>query len=100
LFTKNNSQNVSWLGGNAKGGRMTNKITFQGDPPFELPDILSAQADAAGIDVIVFLYAEIDGKGPGRVGMMMKMTPLVARALAAQLRAAALLAERDERLSP
>jgi hypothetical protein len=74
---------------------MTNKITFQGEPPFELPDTLSAQADAAGIDVVVFLYAEIDGKGPGRVGMMTKMTPLVARALSGQLAAAAMLAERD-----
>lgn len=74
---------------------MTSKITFEGEAPFQLPEIQSAQADRLGGDVLLFLYSVIDGHGPGRVRIMGHMTPLVALALSKQLTEAATLAARD-----
>jgi hypothetical protein len=79
---------------------MDSKIIFEGDPPFELPEVRSGQADVVDNAVLLTLYAIVPGKGPGPVGILASVTPLVARALAGHLTAAAMLAERNMRLSP
>ena len=69
------------------------KVTFEGAPPFPLPVLQRASADALLDSVVMTLYAVIDGQGPEPVPIMTQMVPKVALALSAQLGRAGLTAE-------
>lgn len=73
------------------------KVIFEGDPPFQLPVLQKAQADALDETVLMTLYALIDGQGPSPVPMMVQMTATTALALSAQLGRAGLAAELKAR---
>jgi hypothetical protein len=67
-------------------------VKFEGQPPFLLPEAKSAQADVLENFVVVTLYSEVEGQGPGLVSIAVKMKPDVALALATQLTHAGLAA--------
>jgi hypothetical protein len=64
---------------------MAGAVKFEGQPPFLLPQARSAQADVFENSVMVTLYSEVEGQGPGLVSIVAQMTPDVALALATQL---------------
>jgi hypothetical protein len=72
-------------------------VTFVGEPPFQLPLLQNAQADALDETVLMTLYGLIDGHGPSPVPMMVQMTGKTALALSAQLSRAGLAAELKAR---
>jgi hypothetical protein len=67
-------------------------VKFEGQPPFLLPEAKSAQADVFENSIVVTLYSEIEGQGPGLVSIGVQMRPDVALALATQLTHAGLAA--------
>jgi hypothetical protein len=70
----------------------TGAVKFEGQPPFLLPEAKSAQADVFERSVVVTLYSEVEGQGPGLVSIAVQMSPDVALALATQLTHAGLAA--------
>jgi hypothetical protein len=70
----------------------TGVVKFEGQPPFLLPEAKSAQADVFENSVVVTLYSDVEGQGPGLVSIVAQMTPDVALALATQLTHAGLAA--------
>jgi hypothetical protein len=70
----------------------TGAVKFEGQPPFLLPEAKSAQADLFEKSVMVSLYSEVEGQGPGLVSIAVQMKPDVALALATQLTHAGLAA--------
>jgi hypothetical protein len=71
---------------------MAGMVKFEGQPPFLLPEATSAQADVFEKSVVVTLYSQIEGHGPGLVSIAVQMSPDVALALATQLTHAGLAA--------
>jgi hypothetical protein len=67
-------------------------VKFQGQPPFLLPEAKSSQADVFETSVVVTLYSQVEGQGPGLVSITVQMPPDVALALATQLTHAGLAA--------
>jgi hypothetical protein len=53
-------------------------VKFEGQPPFLLPEAKSAQADVFENSIVVTLYSEIEGQGPGLVSIGVQMRPDVA----------------------
>jgi hypothetical protein len=53
-------------------------VKFEGQPPFVLPEAKSAQAAMFERHVVVTLYSEVEGHGPGLVSVVAQMTPDVA----------------------
>lgn len=78
---------------------MENRIRFEGEPPFLMLTIQTAQADAIGGAVLLTLYASIDGEGPDAVPVIATLPPLAALALSKQLADAVKLAESQRALS-
>lgn len=76
-----------------------NEIKFVGVPPFGLPAIQRAQADALEDSVVMTLYAVLPGQGPTPVPIMAQMVPKTALALSAQLSRAGIVAESKARKS-
>jgi hypothetical protein len=72
-------------------------IKFEGQPPFILPEAKSAQAAVFEKSVVVTLYSQVEGHGPGLVSIAVQMSPDVALALATQLTHAALAARAGAR---
>src|SRR5262245_61890398 len=70
----------------------TGAVKFEGQPPFLLPEAKSAQADVFENSVVVTLYSEVEGQGPGLVSIAVQMKPDVALVLATQLTHAGLAA--------
>jgi hypothetical protein len=70
----------------------TGVVKFEGQPPFLLPEAKSAQADVFENSVVVTLYSDVEGQGPGLVSIVAQMKPDVALALASQLTHAGLAA--------
>jgi hypothetical protein len=64
---------------------MAGVVKFEGQPPFLLPEAKSAQADLFERSVVVTLYSEVEGQGPGLASITVQMSPDVALALATQL---------------
>jgi hypothetical protein len=69
----------------------TGAVKLEGQSPFLLPEAKSAQADLFERSVVVTLYSEVEGQGPGLVSIAV-MPPDVALALATQLTHAGLAA--------
>jgi len=67
-------------------------VKFEGQPPFLLPEAKSAQANVFENSVVVTLYSEVEGHGPGLVSIVAQIKPDVALALASQLTHAGLAA--------
>jgi hypothetical protein len=67
-------------------------VKFEGQPPFLMPEAKSAQANVFDNSVVVTLYSEVEGHGPGLVSIAVQMLPDVALALATQLTHAGLAA--------
>jgi hypothetical protein len=59
---------------------MAGAVKFEGQPPFLLPQAKGAQADIFENSVVVTLYSEVEGQGPGLVSIVAQMTPDVALA--------------------
>ena len=74
-------------------------VTFEGEPPFQLPPIQSAQVAALDDTVLLTVNVLIDGRGPSPVPIMMQMTWDAALALAGQLGREALFAKAKSRQS-
>ena len=70
----------------------TGAVKFEGQSPFLLPEAKSAQADVFENSVVVTLYSEVEGQGPGLVSIAVRMKPDVGLALATQLTHAGLAA--------
>jgi hypothetical protein len=64
---------------------MAGVVKFEGQPPFLLPEAKSAQADGLEKSVVMTLYSQVEGQGPGLVSIAVQMPPDVALALATQL---------------
>jgi hypothetical protein len=73
------------------------KVTFEGDPPFQLPLAQSATAAAVDDTVEVTLNGLIDGQGPHPAPMQVRMTWKVATFLSGQLARAAMTAQTKAR---
>lgn len=69
------------------------KVSFPGEPPFDLPSAQSASAAALGDIVEATLRVIAPGHGPMQQAVRVAMTWSVARELGDQLRTAALNAE-------
>src|SRR5262245_58104186 len=48
---------------------VTMAVKFEGQPPFILPEVKSAQAAVFERSVVVTLYSEVEGQGPGLVSI-------------------------------
>jgi hypothetical protein len=70
----------------------TGAVKFEGQSPLLLPEAKSAQAALFERSVVVTLYSEVEGQGPGLVSIVVQMSPDVALALATQLTHAGLAA--------
>jgi hypothetical protein len=68
-------------------------VKFEGDPPFALPVLQRATADAAGEAVELTVYVAIAAHGPEPVPVRASMTHGVALVLAERLKSAAVQAE-------
>src|SRR4051812_3723796 len=51
----------------------TGAVKFEGQPPFLLPEAKSAQADLFERSVVVTLYSEVEGQGPGLASIVAQM---------------------------
>jgi hypothetical protein len=60
---------------------MAGVVKFEGQPPFLLPEAKSAQADLFERSVVVTLYSEVEGQGPGLASITVQMSPDVALSL-------------------
>jgi hypothetical protein len=73
--------------------QIESKIRFEGEPPFPMPVIQSAQVDASENVVIMILYVIDPEYGPAPVPIHAQMISKVALALSAQLGRAGVEAE-------
>src|SRR5215510_8936370 len=70
------SQRETPIDGSDKGNLASiERIETEGQPPFLLPEAKSAQADVFENTVVVTLYTEVEGQGPGLVSIAVQMKP-------------------------
>ena len=73
------------------------RIKFEGVAPFDLPGLQNASANVVDRNVLMTLYAIVDGQGPAPVPLQVQMVPKVAHRLSIELGQTADQADAVER---